>query len=121
MLLNFKLSKWIRNNLDVDKIILLSDGKIKAVGTYNEIKENGIDVDLILSAIDSEKTTLNDSNLRQHSLTESIKETENLNETLNDSKNEEFEKIIASNTKLNFYSSQLLSNVNFFWWNKSKI
>ncbi len=118
-MLNFKLSKWIRNNLDVDKIILLSDGKIKAVGTYNEIKENGIDVDLILSAIDSEKTTLNDSYLKQHSLTESIRETENLNESFNDPKTDEFEKIIASNSKLNFYSSQLLSNVNYAWKNLS--
>ena len=66
---------------------------------------------MILSSVDLEiKNTPQLKN--QHSYTESVNETENLNESIVESKNDELEMIIASNSKLNALSSQLLANVS---------
>ena len=96
----------------VDKIILLNDGGIKAIGTYKEILNSGINMDALLSNFQNEDRNLlksfNENQLSdgsEISLTSSKSDDEeNISET---------DDLIASNQVLEITESNLFLNVNY--------
>ena len=89
---------------DVDKIILLNDGKIQAIGTYTEMTNKGIDMGVILNeAVEAELRKRLESEL-------SVQSSKSLDESL---VNEDEIDLMLSPEQRNSIVSQSLLNVSW--------